>query len=94
MENTVETGYSTEEDQIIIHIHDTGHGIPKKVWSAFSHLFHHKDHGTGLGLWMTQAIILAHGGLIDVTSSQQGTTFTVVLPVEQQDILLSSPKLI
>ena len=85
---TVETGYSKEEDQIIIHIHDTGHGIPQEsLERIFTPFFTTKDHGTGLGLWMTQAIILAHGGLIDVTSSQQGTTFTVVLPVEQQDIL-------
>jgi signal transduction histidine kinase len=39
-------------------------------------------HGLGLGLYIVQQIVLAHGGEIHVaSSSQEGTTFTMRLPV-------------
>ena len=40
------------------------------------------SHGLGLGLYIVQQIVLAHGGEIRVESgSQNGTTFTMRLPV-------------
>ncbi|HEY2747488.1 MAG TPA: ATP-binding protein, partial [Polyangia bacterium] len=37
--------------------------------------------GLGLGLYITQQIVLAHGGTIEVASTaQEGTTFRVRLP--------------
>jgi signal transduction histidine kinase len=36
--------------------------------------------GLGLGLYITREIAQAHGGSIEVTSSDEGTTFTVSLP--------------
>ena len=37
--------------------------------------------GAGLGLAITKGIVEAHGGSIQVASSEQGTTFTFTLPV-------------
>jgi signal transduction histidine kinase len=34
----------------------------------------------GLGLYIVQAIVVAHSGTIDVESSDDGTTFTIRLP--------------
>jgi signal transduction histidine kinase len=39
------------------------------------------SHGLGLGLFITQQIAKAHGGHVEVGSTEAaGTTFTVVLP--------------
>jgi two-component system NtrC family sensor kinase len=41
-----------------------------------------KDKGTGIGLSVSYKIIQSHNGRIDVSSREnEGSTFTVVLPV-------------
>ncbi len=64
-------------------IRDTGSGIPaeemKKIFLPF---FTTNDTGVGMGLALAHKIITSHGGRIEVDSSKdQGTTFTVLLPV-------------
>jgi signal transduction histidine kinase len=42
-------------------------------------------HGLGLGLHITREIVVAHGGTLSATSSDEdGTTFTVSLPRPKQ----------
>ena len=68
--------YQTEQ-AICIDIIDTGVGIPKnlKVFDLFSTT---KPDGIGLGLFLVQQIVLAHGGTITYSSTPgQGTTFHV-----------------
>jgi signal transduction histidine kinase len=39
------------------------------------------SEGLGLGLYIVRQLVLAHGGAIDVTSTDaEGTTFRVTLP--------------
>ncbi len=67
-------------------IADTGSGIqPENMKQIFEPFFTtKKDTGTGLGLWITRAIIQKHGGSIRVRSkpgtSQGGTVFSIFLP--------------
>jgi len=42
---------------------------------------HGKAGGSGLALAIVQQIVVAHGGRIGVTSSTDGTTFTMEFPV-------------
>ncbi len=65
-------------------ISDTGKGIPPgQLDYIFDPFFSTKEEGgTGLGLWVSYGIIKNHGGDIRVQSVvNEGTTFTVMLPV-------------
>lgn len=78
----VETELSN--DNLIIHFHDNGPGIPKnKIEKIFDPFFTTKPVGlgTGLGLSIIQEIITEHDGSIEVESSEStGTVFIITLP--------------
>ena len=74
-------------DKVSISIQDNGRGmseeVRKKIFQAF---FTTKDvgKGTGLGLSISEKIIRQHNGEILVDSTEGiGTTFTIILPVQQ-----------
>jgi signal transduction histidine kinase len=65
-----------------VRVADTGPGIPPEhLDRIFEPFFSTKDGGTGLGLALTQQIVVEHGGKLHVESSASGTTFVVELPV-------------
>ena len=54
-----------ENELLAIEIHDTGPGIPLEKQSAiFEPFFTTKTEGSGLGLWIVQQIVTAHGGVV------------------------------
>jgi signal transduction histidine kinase len=80
----IETGQ--QDNQIVICVTDTGHGIPEEIRSQ---LFHNPiekakgSKGLGMGLLMAEAIIQTYGGEIGMESTgASGTTMFVRLPVE------------
>jgi len=71
---------------VIIHISDTGPGIPDDLQQhIFEPFVTTREKGTGLGLAITKQIITAHKGSIKVDSFPGGTVFTVRLPAESGD---------
>lgn len=80
--------YATQdEQQVTIAISDTGEGMPDAVREKIFDRFYRSDAGrsrdrggSGLGLAIVKSVVEAHGGSVSVTSSEQGTTFTLVLP--------------
>jgi len=65
-----------------IQVHDEGEGIPEQVREHVFDLFYTtKERGTGLGLPLTQQIVIAHGGRITCKARHpQGTSFEIWLP--------------
>jgi signal transduction histidine kinase len=68
--------------QVQLQVCDTGSGIPaEQLPHIFEPLYTTKPEGTGLGLYLMQEIMAAHGGRVTVESVVgQGTTFTLALP--------------
>ncbi len=80
---------SQEGDKVKIDVTDNGCGIKKSVLPRiFDPFFTTKEigKGTGLGLSICYGIVVKHGGRISVnTRVNEGTTFTVTLPVYTQN---------
>ena len=72
---------------LAIEVQDTGAGLtPDEAARIFEPFYTTKADGTGLGLAVSYGIIQQHGGRIEVNSvPQQGTTFTVLLPMPRDD---------
>ncbi|OBQ40888.1 MAG: chemotaxis protein CheY [Anabaena sp. CRKS33] len=70
--------------QIIIEVQDTGYGIAAEDQETIFERFRqgrNKRSGSGLGLHLSQCIVEAHGGKIELSSQLgKGSTFTVRLP--------------
>ncbi|RKG72538.1 PAS domain-containing sensor histidine kinase [Corallococcus exercitus] len=70
----------------VVSVRDEGIGIPHedqpRVFERFVRAVSERNYGgLGLGLFITQQIIEAHGGIVQVRSTPgQGSTFTVMLP--------------
>jgi PAS domain S-box-containing protein len=66
---------------------DTGIGISKEdMKKIFTPFFTTKSKGMGMGLPICKRFIEAHGGSIEVESREgKGTTFTVKLPIKQEN---------
>jgi two-component system NtrC family sensor kinase len=78
-----------EGDKILLHLKDTGTGIPEeirdKVFEAFF-TTKQKVKGVGLGLSVCYGIIKDHGGEIKVESEEgKGATFIITLPIESRN---------
>jgi signal transduction histidine kinase len=69
-------------EKIIVEISDTGPGIDKKTReNLFTPFYTTKDDSFGLGLFITQRTVQAHGGKIDINSEPgEGTTVTLTFP--------------
>ena len=76
-----------EDKGYLLSIEDSGGGIDAELLSrVFEPFFSTKQGGTGLGLALTQQIVVEHGGTIEVRSEAgHGTTFTLRMPASPTD---------
>lgn len=70
-----------DNGRVIFEVSDTGPGIPPEMEGRLFQSFatHGKESGTGLGLAIVKTIVDQHEGTLDVTSSPEGTTFSIAL---------------
>jgi len=79
------------KDSIKISIIDSGPGIPEEELKDIFTLFYQskvgkKLKGTGIGLTLTKELIDLHRGKIEVTSNNEdGTCFTITLPIAEKN---------
>ncbi len=84
------------ESGVVVTITDHGRGIaPRNRELLFRPFFTTKDEpGSGLGLWVSQAIVHKHGGSIKVKTSTEatahGTAVTVFLPCGETPLSISA----
>ena len=77
-------GQVTHPLVVQVDITDNGRGIaPTLSETIFLPMITDKAEGSGLGLPIAQEIISRHGGTINLQSSDAGTTFSIILPLEQ-----------
>jgi len=80
--DTVSLRVTETEDTRVVEVTDEGGGIPAtQLADIFRPFFTTREKGTGLGLPMTRKIAEAHGGTVEVTSTEgEGTTVVLTLP--------------
>lgn len=85
---SVEVMAAQDGDFVTVTVTDHGIGIPSSVvghlFSKFyrSHRSKHNVTGTGLGLYISKAIVESHGGKVGVSSSEgHGSTFRFSIPI-------------
>lgn len=84
---SVHVAATAKNNFVEVSVSDTGIGIPTSVMSNLFHKFYrsHRSRetvaGTGIGLYLSKAIIDSHGGTIGVSSQEgAGSTFTFTVP--------------
>jgi signal transduction histidine kinase len=95
---SVTAGVRSTDGGVEISVRDTGVGIPEdEQGMLFTRFFRASTAtrnavpGVGLGLTITRAIVLAHGGSMDVTSQEGvGTEFRFVLPAAPRTEVLQT----
>ena len=84
----IDTDYQADDrPMVVVRVHDTGRGMPQDVQERiFEPFFTTKEDGTGLGLCIAAKIMAEHDGrLVLESSTQQGTTFAIWIPIAQKE---------
>jgi heavy metal sensor kinase len=86
-DGSVVLGCGAENGTAVVTVSDSGRGIAAEDLPHIFERFYRADRSrsrpegrTGLGLAISKAIVDAHGGSIEVASSEEGTVFTLRLP--------------
>ncbi|VEP11592.1 Signal transduction histidine kinase (fragment) [Hyella patelloides LEGE 07179] len=81
---SVQVSLSQNDSEVVLQVTDSGIGISAREQQAIFQRYHQGNHrrsGKGLGLYLCQQIIHAHGGKITVQSELgKGTTFVISIP--------------
>lgn len=86
--SSIRISAQADGDRFVLNIEDEGPGLSAEQRDKIFDKFYradssdHAPSGTGLGLYISRAIVAAHGGQLDVTSTPgAGCCFRIVLPL-------------
>ena len=90
----VEVNAAVTDGMVCVTVSDNGPGIPpEKLASIFDPYFTTKAEGSGLGLWIAQQIVTAHGGgLTAHNGAAGGAVLTMRLPLSPDGAATSTAK--
>jgi signal transduction histidine kinase len=88
LEGSVSVRLGEQDGRAVLHIEDTGPGIPEAELPRLFERFHRVEgthgrthEGSGIGLALVQELVKLHGGSVSVSSVPgRGSTFTVAVP--------------
>lgn len=82
----IDVSVRREGDGLVVRIADRGEGVPEDVRARmFDAFYSTKERGTGLGLPLTQQIVLAHRGSIRCEDREGGgAVFVITFPVAER----------
>jgi len=89
--STITLDAQSTGDTLTFMVTDEGIGIPQEELQNVFETYHRASNvgtikGTGVGLSIVRRVVEAHNGTIDVQSTlNQGTVFTVTLPIHSED---------
>ncbi|MEY4122527.1 MAG: Sensor histidine kinase TmoS, partial [Pseudomonadota bacterium] len=85
----IDVSLTRVDTSVALTVRDPGAGIPQDVADSVFDLFRtSKDQGMGVGLWLSRTIVESHRGTIRFeTRVNEGTTFTVTLPLAIGDMI-------
>ena len=81
----IDVSAAVSAEILSVFVRDNGPGIPAdKVTALFDPFFTTKAEGHGLGLWIAQQIVTAHGGRLTAQNNDGGgATFTIAIPLRK-----------
>jgi signal transduction histidine kinase/CheY-like chemotaxis protein/PAS domain-containing protein len=100
-DGSIEIGLSSEYDNAVLVVTDTGQGIDPAFLPHVFEMFRQADGsnrrrhgGLGIGLALVQQLVQLHGGTISAASDgpNKGSRFTVRLPLLRETTTLTSPE--
>lgn len=78
---TVVVSVERTATDVVVHVTDDGTGLPKQEREVLERGAETPlVHGSGLGLWLVNWIVTNHGGSVESTVTEAGTTMTVSVP--------------
>lgn len=88
--STVQVKCKMKDNALAFSVHDKGEGIADDSVDIFAPFVSKNPDGLGIGLFIVKEMVSALNGKVEVASDQEGTTFSVSIPLQPVKLGLST----